>query len=113
MGEARSLVNAAGFRLDYAVLNLIGHAEPLTAAEEVGFQEKIDGRVELLAIDRYRRALFKTNDDLFAFDLDIIAPESGAHDGIDDFDGRGKMFQIFGFMGCAKDVGVCRIGFFC
>jgi hypothetical protein len=50
-GEARSLVDAAGFGFNNAVLNLIGHAEAVAAADAVGFEEQVDGRVELPAVE--------------------------------------------------------------
>ena len=83
----------------------------MAAADAVGFEEEVDGRVELPAVEGDREALFEANDDLFALDLDIVAPECRAHDGDDDFDGRREMLQILGLMGCAKDVGVGGVGF--
>ena len=68
------------------------------------------GSIELLAVERDGKALFKANRDLFALDLDIVAPEGRAHDGNDDLDRRRKMLQVFGFVGCAKDVGVGGVG---
>jgi hypothetical protein len=66
----------------------------------------------LPAVEGYGRALFEANGDLFALDLDIVAPECRAHDGNDDLDGRREMLEILGFMGCAKDVGVGGVGLF-
>ena len=52
------------FGFNDAILNLIGHAEAVATADAIGFKQKIDGRIELLAVERHRRALFKANDDL-------------------------------------------------
>ncbi len=84
--EARSLVDAAALGLDDAVLNLVGHAEAVAAADAVGFEQELDGIVELLAVESDREALFEADGDLFALDLDIVAPEGRAHDGDDDLD---------------------------
>ena len=103
-------VDAAALGLDDAVLNLVGHAQAVAAADAIGFEKKFNGIVELPAIESDRKTLFEADCDLFALDLDIIAPECRAHDGNDDFDGRRKLLQVLGFMGCAKQVGVGGVG---
>src|ERR1039458_9247561 len=50
-GHARSLVDAAALGLDDSVFNLIGHAQAVTAADAVGFEEEVDWVVELLAVE--------------------------------------------------------------
>src|ERR1039458_2690723 len=87
-GEARSLVDAAALGLDDSILNLVRHAQAVAAADAVGFAKKFDGVIELLAIEGGRETLFEANGDLFALDLDIIAPEGRAHDGDNDLDRR-------------------------
>jgi hypothetical protein len=109
-GEAGRLVDAAALGLDDAILNLVGHAEAVAAADAIGFEKKFDGVVELAAVERDGKALFKADGDLFALDLDIVAPEGRAHDGNDDLDGRRKMLQVFGFVRCAEHVGVGGVG---
>jgi hypothetical protein len=98
--------------LQNAVLNLIGHAEPVSSSDMIRFQEQCDGVVELLAVEGNGPALFEANRDLFALDRDIVAPECRAHDWDNDLDGRREMLQILGFMGRAENVGVCGVGFF-
>src|SRR5271169_6656075 len=83
--KARSLVDPAALGLDDSILNLIGHAQAVTAADAIGFKEEVDGRIELPAVQGYGRALFEPNRDLFRRDHYIVAPECGAHDGDNDF----------------------------
>ena len=47
----------------------------MAAADAVGFEQQFDGIVELLAVESDGKALFKADGDLFALDLDIVAPE--------------------------------------
>ena len=82
----------------------------MAAADAIGFEKKLDGVVELPAVEGDGKALFKADGDLFALDFDIVAPEGRAHDGDDDLDRRRKMLQVFGFVGCAEDVGVGGVG---
>ena len=44
--------------------------------------------------------------------VDVVAPEGGAHDGGDDLHAGGEELEILGFVGCAEDVGVGRVGLF-
>ena len=39
-----------------------------------------------------------------------LAPEGGAHDGGDDLHAGGEVFEVFGFVGGAEDVGVGGVG---
>ncbi len=64
------------------------------------------GSLELPAVEGDGKALFKADGDLLRLDFDIVAPEGRAHDGDDDFDGRGQVLEVFGFVRCAEDVGV-------
>ena len=49
-----------------AVLNLVGHAEPVPAANAVGFKQQCDRIIEVLAVESHREALFKSDRNLFA-----------------------------------------------
>ena len=62
--QARRLVDAAALGLDDAVLDLVGHAEAVAAADAVGFEQQFDGIVELLAVESDRKALFEADRDL-------------------------------------------------
>ena len=50
-GEARGLVDAAGFGFDDAVFDLVAHAEAVAAADAVGFEQELDEVGELLPVE--------------------------------------------------------------
>ena len=68
------------------------------------------GSANSLAVERDGEAFFEADGDLFALDLDIVAPEGRAHDGVDDLDRGGEVLEVLGFVGCAEDVGVGGVG---
>ena len=49
--HARSLVDSAGLRLDDAVLDLVGHAKTMAAADLVGLEDQGNGIIEDFAVD--------------------------------------------------------------
>ena len=83
--EAGGFVDAAGFCFDDAVLDLVGHAEAVAAADAIRFEHQFDGVFQLFAVERNGPALFEADGDLFGLDGDVVTPESDAHDGLDDF----------------------------
>ncbi len=78
----------------------------MAATDAIGSEKKFDGVVESAPIEGDGKALFKADGNLFALDVDIVAPEGHAHDGNDDLDGGRKMLQVLCLVGCAEDVGV-------
>src|SRR5215472_9958809 len=70
-GKARGLIYAAALGLNDPVFDLVGHSQAMSAADAVGFQKKLDGVGELLAVEGDREAFFEANGDLFALDLGI------------------------------------------
>ena len=62
--HARRFVDAAALGLDDPVLDLVAHAEAMSAADGVGLEEQRDGIGERLAVQRDRLALDETHRDL-------------------------------------------------
>ena len=77
----------------------------------VGFEHQRHRVCILLAVERDREAFFEADGDLFALDLNVVAPEGGAHDRDDDLHAAREELEVLGFVGCAEDVGVGRVGF--
>ena len=109
-GHPRGLVDAAGLRLDDAVLDLVTHAEPVTTTDGIGFQDEGDLVVVLLAIDGDGYALFEGDRHFLGVDLDVRVPELDAHDGLDGLDRDVQGLKRLGFVGGAPDVGVGGVG---
>ena len=105
-GHAWGFVNATRFGFDDAVFNLVRHAQAMTAANAVGFQNQFYGVGKGFAIQRNWHAFFKAHGHGFGFDFNVVAPESHAHDRLYDFDARIQVFQVFGFVGSAQHVRV-------
>ena len=108
--HARSFIDAAGLGLDDAVLDLVGHAETVTAADAVGLFHESDGIRELLPIDGDGNALLEFNRDRFRLDFNVVAPEGDAHDRLDDLHVGIEAFQVLGLMRGAEHVRVGRVG---
>ena len=110
--QARGFVNAAAFGFDDAVFNLVAHAQAVPPTDAVGFQNEFGQAFKCFAVQGDRLAFFKAHRDFFAFDFDLVFPESHAHDGVDDLHAAGQVLQVFGLVCGAQHVGVGRIGFF-
>ncbi len=105
-GHARSLVDAAALGLDDPVLDLVGHAQAVAAADGVRLHHQVDGGGELLAVDRHRAALFEADRHVLGEDLDVGVPEPHPHDRLDGLDAGVQVLQGLGLVGGAPDVGV-------
>ena len=68
--HARRLVDAAALGLDDPVLDLVGHAQAVPAADGVGLEHQVDGGGELLAVDGHRPALLEADRDVLRRNLD-------------------------------------------
>ena len=81
--HCRRLVDAAGLRLDDAVLDLVGHAEPMATADGVGLVNDGDRIGVVDAVDPDRTALDEPDADILRVDGDRRVPEPDAHDRLD------------------------------
>lgn len=111
-GHARGLIDAAGFRLNNAIFDLVAHTEAVTTADGVGLQNEGDFIVVFLAIDGDGQALLEGDRHLLSIDLDVWVPELDTHDRVDGLDGDVQGFKFLGLVGGAPDVGVGGIGLF-
>ena len=103
-------VDAAGLRFDDAVLDLIGHAETVAAADAVRFVHQLHEIRELNAIQGNRAAFFKAHRHRFRLDLNRLIPEGDAHDRVDNLHGGVEVLEVLRFVRRAEHVGVGRIG---
>ena len=71
------LVDAAALRLDDPVLDLVGHPEPVTAADGVRFHHELDRVGALELADRDRQAVSEADRDRLGLDLDRRDPSGG------------------------------------
>src|SRR5699024_1086712 len=108
--HARGLVDPARLRLDDAVLDLVGHAESVTAADLIGLEDQRHGIVEDLAVDRDRATGLEADGDLLGGDLDVIAPGGHAHDRFDDVESGVEELESLGLVGRTPDVRIGRVG---
>ena len=108
--EAGGFVDAAGLGFDDAVLDLVGHAEAVAAADAVGFEHEGDGVVKCLPLS----ATGKPSSKRTVTSSGLIATSSRQKAtpmmGSTIFMRSGKMLEVFGFVGCAEDVGVGGVG---
>ena len=70
------LVDAAALRLDDPVLDLVGHAEPVTAADRVRGCDQLDRVVRADAADGGREAVLERDRDRLRLDLDGRIPDA-------------------------------------
>ena len=106
----RALVHAAALRLDDAVLDLVGDAQAVAAADAVGLQRQLDAAGERLAVERHREALLEAHRDLLGLDVHRRVPVLDSHDGLHDAQALVQELEVLGFVGGAPDVGVGRVG---
>ena len=111
-GHARCFVNAAAFRFDDAVFDLVAHAQAVATANFVGFEEHVDRVSKRLSVQCHRHAFFEANRHLFGFDCTIVAPERHAHDGVHNANATAEFFKVFGLVGGAQHVAIGAVGFF-
>jgi len=97
---------AAALRFDDAILDLIAHAEPVPAADRVGFEKHVERGRERRAIERDRMALLEADTDRLTRHRHVVFPERHAHDRLDDGHALVEQFQIFGFVGRAENIRV-------
>ena len=108
--HAGRLVDATALRLDDAVLDLVGHAEPVAAADRVGLHHEGDLVGELTAVDGDGPALVEADRHLLRLDRDGRVPVPHAHDRRDDVHRLGQELERLGLVCGAPDVGVGRVG---
>jgi hypothetical protein len=75
-------------------------------------KHELDGVGVLGAVEGDGKAFFEADGDFFGLDGDVVAPEGRAHDRGDDLHRGREEFEVFGFVGCAEDVGVGGVGLF-
>ena len=100
------LVDAARLGLDDPVLDLVGHAQAVAAADRVGLQHEGDVVGEPLAVDRHRVPGLEGDRDVLGLDLDRRVPELDAHDRLDGLEGHVEVLERLGLVGGTPDVGV-------
>ena len=110
--HAGGFVDTAAFRFDDAVLDLVAHAEAVSPADAVRFQHQLDRVGVFAAIERDRHAFGEAYPHFFCCNGDVFPPKGHAHDGGDDADAAVQVFEVFGFVGGAQQVGVGGVGFF-
>ncbi len=108
----RGFIDAAAFRFNDTVFDLVAHAQTVTAADAVRFQHHLNIIAEGFAVQGYRVALLEADGHNFCRDLHAFVPELHAHNRVDDLDAGVKKLQIFRFMRGAEHVGVGGVGFF-
>ena len=96
--------------LDDPVLDLVGHAQAVPAADRVRLEHQVDGGGELLAVDGDRPPLLEADRHVLGGDLDVGVPEPHAHDRLDDLDAGVEVLQRLGLVGGAPDVRVGGVG---
>ena len=83
------LVDAAALRLDDAVLDLVGHAKAVAAADRVRRpQQRNRVALVLVAVDRDRHAVLEADRRDLGLDLEAGVPVRDAHDRLDDLHAR-------------------------
>ena len=110
--QARCFINAAALGFNDAVFNLIAHAQAVTTANSIGFQNKFDGVGVTDAIQSHGLAFFKTHRHFFVLDHAVFAPERHAHDGLHNLHATVQVLKVFGLVRGAQHVGVGGVGFF-
>ena len=109
-GHAGSLVNAAALGFDNAVLDLVGHAEPMASTNRVRLGEQGYRIGKLTTVQGHRHAFRKAHADRLGLHHDIFAPERHAHDGLDNANALVQELQVLRFVSGAKQVRVSGIG---
>ena len=110
--QARRFVNAAALGFNDAVFNLVAHAQTMTAANSIGFQNEFNRIGKTHAIQSHRLAFFKAHRDFFVLDCAVFAPEGHTHDGLHNFHAAAQVLKVFGLVCGAQHVGVGGVGFF-
>ena len=107
--HAGGLVDAAALRLDDAVLDLVGGAEAVAAADRVRLVDEGDGVGELRAVDRDGPPGLEADRHLLGGHLDVVAPGGDAHDRLDDVEPGVEVLEPLRLVGGAPDVRVGRV----
>ena len=107
--HAGRLVDAPALRVDHAVLDLVAHAEPMSAADAVALDEELEDRVVALAVDRDRHTVLERDRDLFGGDLDLGLPKRDAHDRVDDVHALTEKLEVLRFVRRTEHVAVRRV----
>ena len=84
----------------------------MSAANAVGLHDQGHQVGVLDAIECHRSALFKAHPHRFTGNGHVIAPESHAHDGVDDGHAAVQVLQVFRLVGRAQHIGICGVGLF-
>ena len=108
--HAGCFIDPAALGLDDPVLDLVGHAEPVAASDDVGLVDQSHRVGELLPVDRHRATLDEGDRDVLGGHVNGRVPEPHAHDRFDDLDRGVQVLQALGLVGRAPQVGVGRIG---
>ena len=108
--HAGRLVDAAALRLDDAVLDLVGHAEPVAPADRVRLHHEVDTVGELAAVERDRPALVEARRVTVSGSIATAGsqwrtPMIGSTMSID----RVEVLELLRLVGRAPDVGVGRV----
>ncbi len=107
--SAGTLVDPAALRFDDPVLDLVAHAEPVTATDRVRLHHELDRRVEVPPVDGDRPALLEPDRHVLGRDLDVGVPVGDTHDRRDDLHARAELFERLRLVRGAPDVGVGRV----
>src|SRR4051812_2513392 len=105
-GEPGRFVDAAALRFDDAVLDLVAHAEAVTAADRIRLKNEIDLGLELVAVERDGPPLGEADRDLLGRDADGLVVVGDPHDRLDDVHAGREFLQGLRFVGGTPDVGV-------
>ncbi len=107
--HTRGLVDPAALRLDDPVLDLVGHAQPVAAADRVGLEDQVHGARELLAVDGDRPSPLVADGHVLGEDVDLRVPEPDAHDRVDRLEAGVEVFEGLGLVRRPPDVRVRRV----
>ena len=104
------LVDAAALRLDDPVLDLVGHAEPVPAADRVRLAGSIStGSAVVEPPTATGTPLLERDRDRLRLDLDRRIPVRDAHDRLDDLHARREQLEILRLVRRAEQVRVGRV----
>ena len=103
-------VDAATFRLDDPVLDLVADAEPVATPDRVRLENERHAFGERDAIERCRTPFLETHGYGLRLDLNILAPGGDTHDRLDNANSPVEELQVLGLVGRAEEVRIGRVG---